>query len=184
MGGIYHGCLDALLLFGLEPDRDICCTDNALKKLAGQKFVAALTPYNSDALQEAADLLLPIGTFAESAGTYVNCEGSWQSFNGIANPVGEARPGWKVLRVLGNLLDADNFDYQTSEEVRDELAELLGDIQPDNQYAGKKSISKVNGADDPAARIDMPIYDTDAIVRRATALQLTPEARRSSGEHR
>jgi len=176
--------LDAVLLFGLEPDRDICCTDNAVKKLADQKFVAALTSYNSDALQDAADLLLPIGTFAESAGTYVNCEGSWQSFNGIANPVGEARPGWKVLRVLGNLLDADNFDYQTSEDVRDELAELLGDIQPDNQYAGKKSISKVNGADDPAARIDIPIYDTDAIVRRATALQLTPEALRSSGEHR
>ena len=176
--------LDAVLLFGLEPDRDICCTDNAVKKLADQKFVAALTSYNSDALQDAADLLLPIGTFAESAGTYVNCEGSWQSFNGIANPVGEARPGWKVLRVLGNLLDADNFDYQTSEEVRDELAELLGDIQPDNQYAGKKSISKVNGADDPAVRIDIPIYDTDAIVRRATALQLTPEALRSSGEHR
>jgi len=176
--------LDALLLFGLEPDRDICCTDNAVKKLAGQNFVAALTSYDSDALQDAADLLLPIGTFAESAGTYVNCEGSWQSFNGIANPVGEARPGWKVLRVLGNLLDADNFDYQTSEEVRDELAELLGDIQPDNQYAGKKSIGKVNGADDPAARIDIPIYDTDAIVRRATALQLTPEALRSSGEYR
>jgi len=174
--------LDALLLFGLEPDRDICCTDNAVKKLAGQKFVAALTSYSSDALQEAADLLLPIGTFAESAGTYVNCEGRWQSFNGIANPVGEARPGWKVLRVLGNLLDVDNFDYQTSEEIRDELAELLGDIQPDNDYAGKKSIGKINGADDPAARIDIPIYDTDAIVRRATALQLTPEARRNAGE--
>jgi NADH-quinone oxidoreductase subunit G len=183
-GEMLDESLDALLLFGLEPDHDICCTDNAVKKLAGQKFVAALTSYDSDALQDAADLLLPIGTFAESAGTYVNCEGSWQSFNGIANPVGEARPGWKVLRVLGNLLDADNFDYQTSEEVRDELAESLGDIQPDNQYAGKKSISKVNGADDPAARIDIPIYDTDAIVRRAIALQLTPEAQRSSGEHR
>ncbi len=153
-----------------------------MKKLAGQKFVAALTSYDSDALQDAADLLLPIGTFAESAGTYVNCEGRWQSFNGIANPVGEARPGWKVLRVLGNLLDVDNFDYQTSEEVRGELAELLGDIQPDNQYAGKKSIGKVNGADDPAGRIDISIYDSDAIVRRATALQLTPEARRNAGE--
>ena len=75
-----------------------------------------------------------------------------------------------MLRVLGNLLDADNFDYQTSEEVRDELAESLGDIQPDNQYTGKKAIGKVNGADDPAARIDIPIYDTDAMVRRATAL--------------
>ncbi len=174
--------LDAVLLFGVEPDRDICSTDDAVKKLAGHRFVAALTSFDSEALQEAADLLLPIGTFAESAGTYVNCEGRWQSFNGIANPIAEARPGWKVLRVLGNLLDADNFDYQTSEEIRDELAELLGDIQPDNQYAGKKAIGKVNGADDPGAQIDIPIYRTDAVLRRATALQLTPEAKRSAGE--
>jgi len=176
--------LDAVLLYGLEPDRDICCADDAVKKLAGQKFVAALTSFNSDALQDAADLLLPIGTFAESAGTFINCEGRWQSFLGVANLPGEARPGWKVLRVLGNLLDADNFDYQTSEEVRDELGDLLGNIEPDNQYTGKKALGKINGADDPAARIDIPIYDTDARVRRARALQLTPEAQRSSGEGR
>jgi NADH-quinone oxidoreductase subunit G len=181
-GNMLDESLDAVLLFGVEPDRDICSTDDAVKKLAGQKFVAAFTTYDSAALQEAADLLLPIGTFAESAGTFVNCEGRWQSFNGIANPVGEARPGWKVLRVLGNLLDADNFDYQTSEEVRDELAGILGDIQPDNEYAGKKAIGKVNGADDAAARIDIPIYRSDAVVRRATALQLTPEAQRNAGE--
>ncbi len=181
-GNMLDESLDAVLLFGVEPDRDICSTDDAVKKLAGHKFVAALTPFDSEALQEAADLLLPIGTFAESAGTYVNCEGRWQSFNGIANPIAEARPGWKVLRVLGNLLDADNFDYQTSEEIRDELAGLLGDMQPDNHYTGNKAIGKVNGADDPAARIDIPIYDTDAMVRRATALQLTPEAQRSAGE--
>ncbi len=176
--------LDAVLLYGLEPDRDICCVDDAVKKLAGQKFVAALTSFNSDALQDAADLLLPIGTFAESAGTFINCEGRWQSFLGVSNLPGEARPGWKVLRVLGNLLDADNFDYQTSEEVRDELGDLLGNIEPDNQYTGKKALGKINGADDPAARIDIPIYDTDAMVRRARALQLTPEAQRSSGEGR
>jgi len=176
--------LDAVLLYGLEPDRDICCADGAVKKLAGQKFVAALTSFNSDALQDAADLLLPIGTFAESAGTFINCEGRWQSFLGVSNLPGEARPGWKVLRVLGNLLDADNFDYQTSEEVRDELGDLLGNIEPDNQYTGKKALGKINGADDPAARIDIPIYDTDAMVRRARALQLTPEAQRSSGEGR
>ena len=175
------GALDAVLLFGLEPDCDICCSDDAVSKLAGQRFVAALSAYDSDALQEAADLLLPIGTFAESAGTYVNCEGRWQSFKGVANPAGEARPGWKVLRVLGNLLAAEDFDYQTSEEVRDELSRLLGEIKPDNRYTGTEAINKVDGADEPDRQIDIPIYSTDAIVRRATALQLTPEALRSSG---
>ena len=179
-GNMLDESLAAVLLVGVEPDRDICSTDDAVVKLAGQKFVAALTSYDSEALQEAADLLLPIGTFAESAGTYVNCEGRWQSFNGIANPPGESRPAWKVLRVLGNLLDAADFDYQTSAEIRDELATLLGDIKPHNHYLGKKVNGKINVADDPAARIDIPIYRTDAVVRRATALQLTAEAQRNA----
>jgi len=153
------------------------------RKLAEQDFVVAFTSYKSNLFQDVADLQLPIGTFAETAGTYVNCEGRWQSFNGVANPIGESRPGWKVLRVLGNLLDAENFDYQTSEDVRDELSAALGEVKPDNQYSGSKALGKVNGADDPAAQIDIPIYRTDAVVRRATALQLTPEAqRRSAGD--
>ncbi len=180
-GEMLDDSLDAVLLYGLEPDRDLCCSDQLDRKLSKQKFVAAFTSFDSEALRSAADLLLPIGTFAESAGTFVNCEGRWQSFNGIASPVGEARPGWKVLRVLGNQLDAANFEYQTSEEVRDELAGLLGDIEADNRYAGKKTFDKLNGADDPGAQIDIPMYGTDAIVRRAMALQLTPEAKRSSG---
>ena len=179
-GNMLDESLAAVLLVGVEPDRDICSTDDAVVKLAGQKFVAALTSYDSEALQEAADLLLPIGTFAESAGTYVNCEGRWQSFNGIASPPGESRPAWKVLRVLGNLLNAADFDYQTSAEIRDELATLLGDIKPHNHYLGKKVNGKINVTDDPAARIDIPIYRTDAVVRRATALQLTAEAQRNA----
>ena len=179
-GNMLDESLAAVLLVGVEPDRDICSTDDAVVKLAGQKFVAALTSYDSEALQEAADLLLPIGTFAESAGTYVNCEGRWQSFNGIASPPGESRPAWKVLRVLGNLLDAADFDYQTSAEIRDELATLLGDINPHNHYLGKNVNGKIDVADDPAARIDIPIYRTDAVVRRATALQLTAEAQRNA----
>jgi len=179
-GDMLDASLDALLLFDLEPVGDICSTNDIARKLAEQDFVVAFTSYKSNLFQDVADLQLPLGTFAETAGTYVNCEGRWQSFNGVANPVGEARPGWKVLRVLGNLLDAEDFDYQTSEDVRDELSAALGEIKPDNQYNGKKSLGKVNGADDPANQIDIPIYRTDAVVRRATALQLTPEARRSS----
>jgi NADH-quinone oxidoreductase subunit G len=181
-GNMLDESLAVVLLVGVEPEWDICSTDDAAVKLAGQKFVAALTSYDSEALQEAADLLLPIGTFAESAGTYVNCEGRWQSFDGIANPAGESRPAWKVLRVLGNLLDAADFDYQTSAEIRDELAALLGDIKPYNHYLGKKVNGRIDDADDPAARIDIPIYRTDAVVRRATALQLTAEAQRNACE--
>ncbi len=116
-----NASLDAVLLHNFEPDADFLATDDAVAKLARQKFVVALTPYDSAAIREAADLLLPIGTFAETSGTYVNVAGLWQSFAGVASPVGEARPAWKVLRVLGNLVEADGFDYVTSEDV---LAEL------------------------------------------------------------
>jgi len=173
--------LDAVLLHGIEPDHDMCCQDGAQDKFAGHKFVAAMTSYQTEALEAAADLLLPVGTFAETSGTFVNCEARWQSFSGIANPVGEARPAWKVLRVLGNLLDASDFDYQSSEDVRDELANNLGEIEPDNSYKSDKAIADVIGADSVADHIDVPIYQVDAVVRRATALQLTPEAKRTAG---
>jgi NADH-quinone oxidoreductase subunit G len=182
--------LDALVLFGIEPERDLPGGRSAVARLEGQAFVAALTPYASADLSECADLLLPIGTFAESAGTFVNCEGRWQSFGGVASPLGEARPGWKVLRVLGNLLNLDGFDYLTSEAVLDELQLKLGNISPDNRYAGKKALGRSSGRSSgrPDDRsivpdADVPMYEVDAIVRRAVALQLTQEAERARQEH-
>ena len=183
--------LDALLLFGIEPAFDFPAEREAVAKLAKQAFVAALTPYASADLAECADLLLPIGTFAETSGTFVNCEGRWQSFRGAATPLGEARPGWKVLRVLGNLLDVDGFDYLSSEEVRDELQAALGDLALDNRYSGKNALARSAGrANGPSATThatqdaDVPMYEVDAIVRRAVALQLTPEAKRQGHEQR
>lgn len=174
--------LDVVLLYGIEPDADLSCSEGAVSKLEEQAFVAAFTPFASESLLRAADLLLPIGTFAETAGTFINCESRPQSFAGIANPVGEARPGWKVLRVVGNLLEANGFDYETNEDVRDELLAALGDIAPDNKYKGTGAVSWVNGADAQSEQIDIPIYQVDAVVRRATALQLTPEAKRAAGD--
>jgi NADH-quinone oxidoreductase subunit G len=173
--------LDVTLLFGLEPN-DVTCTADAGNKLASHGFVVAFTPYTSEALEESANLMLPMGTFAETSGTFVNCEGRWQSFAGIANPVGESRPGWKILRVLGNLLDADGFEYQSSEEVLDELRQAIGDVRPDNSYKGAEAIASANGADEPGDEIDVSIYSVDPVVRRAAALQLTPEAERAAGD--
>ena len=175
-GSMLDESLDAVVLVNIEPDADLIAIDDAVGKLSNQDFVVALTPFVSDALLETADLLLPIGTFAETSGTYVNVAGTWQSFAGIANPVGESRPAWKVLRVLGTLLEADGFDYVTSEDVRDEIIAELGEIVPAG-YSGKKRATKPNDADAPQAEIDIPIYSVDGLVRRATALQLTSAAR-------
>ena len=97
-------------------------------RCGGASFVVAATPYADDTLKSVAHVLLPISTFVETSGTYVNLEGLWQSFAGAAKPLGEARPGWKVLRVLGNLAGVADFEYQSSEEVREELRALCGGI--------------------------------------------------------
>ncbi len=170
--------LDTVLLFGLEPE-DITCVLDATSKLAASPFVAALTAYSSPALEKAANLMLPIGTFAETSGTFVNCEGRWQSFPGISNPVGEARPGWKVLRVIGNMLDADGFAYVSSEEIRDELHAEVGEVSPEKRRDGVNRSTATNAAAGGPAVIDIPIYEIDPVVRRATALHLTPEAQRA-----
>jgi NADH-quinone oxidoreductase subunit G len=175
--------LDALILFGLEPE-DVTCVDDAEDKLAGQRFVAAFTPYSSPSLEKAANLMLPMGTFAETSGTFVNCEGRWQSFPGIANPIGEARPGWKILRVLGNLIEAPDFEYTSTEEVLEEVRAAVGEPAAEAGYRGGNAIAKPNGADDPAGDVDVPIYEVDYVVRRASALQLTQEAERTRGDER
>ena len=116
--------------------------------------------------------MLPIGTFAETSGTYVSLEGRWQSFAGAAKPVGESRPGWKVLRVLGNLLDIPDFDYQSSEAVRDELQTLCKSaVVPSAAVAAP--LSPVAFEAPGMGVMDLPMYQIDSLVRRAPALLAT-----------
>jgi NADH-quinone oxidoreductase subunit G len=163
----------AYLLFGgVEPWADGMGAD-ALKALGGAGFVVAATPYADDTLKSIAHVLLPISTFVETSGTYVNLEGLWQSFAGAAKPLGEARPGWKVLRVLGNLAGVADFDYQSSEEVREEIRALCGGIAA-TSYQGAHE-AKISSAD--ARVIDVPMYAVDAVLRRAPSLQRTKEGK-------
>jgi len=173
--------LDVVVLVGVEPDTDILVATDAAEKLSAQKLVVALTPFVSDALLEAADLLLPVGTFAETSGTYVNAAGTWQSFSGVANPVGVSRPCWKVLRVLGNLTDAEGFDYVTSDDILAKFKSVLGDVDAGSYQAGDK-LPQPNGEDSPANEIDTPLYSVDGLVRRANALQQTLSAKRGPGD--
>jgi NADH-quinone oxidoreductase subunit G len=156
--------------------------------LAAAEKVIAITPFATEQLKQVAHILLPMGTFVESSGTYVNLNGVWQSFTGAAKPYGESRPGWKVLRVLGNLLGLTGFEYQSSEDVREELRKIAGEITA-APYGGKHnpSASKQNGGGANAAAgqpnagvIDLPMYQIDALVRRAPSLQRTREGRSSA----
>jgi NADH-quinone oxidoreductase subunit G len=139
------------------------------------ELVVALTAYRGT-VDDYADVLLPITPFTETSGTFVNTEGRMQGFNGVVRPLGEARPGWKVLRVLGNLLGVEGFEYDTSEAVREEACPA-GDISArlDNRVRGM-SID-LSGATPPLQRVaDVPIYFADPIVRRASSLQQTRDA--------
>jgi NADH-quinone oxidoreductase subunit G len=114
-----------------------------------------------------------VSTFVETSGTFVNLEGLWQSFAGAAKPLGEARPGWKVLRVLGNLAEIAGFDYQSSEEVREELRALCGGVAA-SSYQGSHE-ARVSAVD--ARVVDVPMYAVDAVLRRAPSLQRTREGK-------
>jgi len=164
----------AYLLFGgAEPWADGLAAD-AQRALAGAEFVVAATPYADETLKSVAHVLLPISTFVETSGTYVNLEGLWQSFTGAAKPLGEARPGWKVLRVLGNLADVREFDYQSSEEVREELRLRCADIGA-SSYQGEHE-AKATATGDVRV-VDVPMYSIDAVLRRAPSLQRTREGK-------
>ncbi len=167
----------AYLLLDVEPPLDLADGAAASAAMHAASFVVALTSFRDAAVPDA-DVLLPIAPFTETSGSFVNAEGRLQSFHGVVKPLGEARPAWKVLRVLGNLLGLAGFDQESSEEV---LKEALGD-------PATVPARLANRADEPLAtrlpyvagveRIaEVPIYATDPLVRRATSLQLTSDAR-------
>jgi NADH-quinone oxidoreductase subunit G len=168
----------AYLLMGVEPELDCANPQEALAALKQAALVVMMTPFRNQAAADYADVLLPVAAFAETSGTYVSTEGRVQSVNGACRPQGEARPGWKVLRVLGNVLALPGFDYESSEQVRDEF------IPVGTSFVGNLD----NGLDLPLAPVaaasaegleriaDVPIYFADALVRRAASLQQTRDA--------
>jgi NADH-quinone oxidoreductase subunit G len=164
--------LSTYVLFGVEPWED-ALDPECMRTLDAAQRVIAITPFASAPLREVAHVLLPMGTFAETYGTYVNFEGRWQSFAGAATPLGDARPGWKVLRVLGNALGLSAFEYQSAEAVRDEVHRAC--IEPlATAYTG---CLEPAGSEQPAAVLDVPMYHVDALVRRAPSLQRTRQGR-------
>ena len=165
------------VLYGIEPELDCGNPQLALSALTQAAMVVVMSPFKSPAALEYADAILPIAPFTETSGTFVNIEGRIQSFNGVVKPRGETRPGWKVLRVLGNVLNLEGFDYMSSEQVRDEVlgagaefADGLGnglngvEISLPSATAGLQRIA------------DVPIHFADPIARRAPVLMQTADS--------
>jgi NADH-quinone oxidoreductase subunit G len=165
--------LRGYLLVGGVETADLVQPSAAESALQGAECVVALTPYASDEHKAIATVILPVAAFAETSGTWVNVEGRWQSVPGAARPPGEARPAWKVLRVLGNLLGLAGFEYLSSEEVRDELQRELGEFKA-GQAASAFAPGRLASLD---ATREVGLYAVDAVVRRSRPLQETREAR-------
>jgi NADH-quinone oxidoreductase subunit G len=165
-----------VLLLNVEPDVDIAQSQAAIDVLKQAGSVVAITAFDSPALRATASVMLPAATFAETSGTYVNAEGFWQSFNGVCEPAGNARPAWKILRVLGNLLKQKGFDYVSSDEVRDELRNQCENIELDNALNNATSIDVSSKTAELMRSGDVPMYAGDSLLRRAASLQQTGDA--------
>ncbi|WP_018138273.1 MULTISPECIES: NADH-quinone oxidoreductase subunit NuoG [unclassified Thioalkalivibrio] len=168
---------DAFVVAGIEPGRD--GADPVALRAALEKagFVVALSAYANTDLEAVADVLLPVATSFENSGTFVNAEGRWQSYRAAARAQEDTRPGWKVWRVLGNLLEQRGMDYLDSRAVRDELKGLLADANFDTAVnMNKAQISIPEPAQGDLYRVQAAgLYSTDALVRRAEPLQTSPE---------
>ena len=165
------------VLMNVEPEHDVHNAQQALRSLDEADFVVALSSFKGKAT-EYADVLLPIAPFTETSGTFVNTEGRVQTFNGVVSTLGETRPAWKVIRVLGNLLTLDGFDYETSEQVRAEVIPDSNDVSA--QLNNKRALASITVASKSNGKIErigeVPIYQADPIVRRAESLQQTNDA--------
>jgi NADH-quinone oxidoreductase subunit G len=167
--------LAAYVLLGIEPEIDCAESQQAFEAMKQAGLVVSLNTFVSDAMKEYADIILPISPFTETSGTFVNAEGRWQSFEGVVEPLGDARPAWKILRVLGNLLDCAGFDYINTHEIRDEVKLLNGDITPSNDMAWKCPENLSSNSQGIESIADRPVYSTDGLVRRAESLQKVME---------
>ena len=184
--------LPAYLLLGTEPELDCADSPAALAALEAARSVVALTGYVSPSMEAYASVLLPIGIFTETPGTFYNAEGRRQRYEAATTPPGEARPAWRVLRVLANRVGVDGFDYERIDDVRDEADARIGEVSPPDNLAGPEPGAAAEGEPGSCAvpseeegthavasslwRVgEVPLYAVDPLVRRAPALQRTAE---------
>ncbi len=166
------------LLHGVEPEFDCADPATATETLGQAGRVLSIASFTTDAMLQYADVILPAATFAETAGTFVNAEGLWQNFTAAVTPVGDSRPGWKILRVLGSELGLDGFDHFSAEEIRRELKEACRPLVLDNAVAGTGTIEAPARRDGLLRVGNVPLYSVDPLVRRSQPLQEAADAGR------
>ncbi|MDZ7937339.1 MAG: NADH-quinone oxidoreductase subunit NuoG [Rhodoferax sp.] len=174
------GGLKATILLQVEPEFDSALGADASMALSSAEMVISLSPFKAN--MAISDVILPISPFTETPGSFVNAEGRVQSFHAVVKPAGDARPAWKVLRVLANLLKLPGFDFESSQEV---LASLTVEQRegatfvPAAVLGNLASTSQIDLSESLVTPMVASIYQLDGLVRRATSLQLTADARKA-----
>ncbi len=171
-----EGALKAAVLLHVEPQWDCAAGEAALQGLQSAQTVITLSPFKTNL--DISDVLLPISPFSETSGSFVNAEGRLQSFHAVVKPLADTRPGWKVLCALARMLDAPNLDFDNSQQV---LARALPGVLSGN-FVHADRLSNQTDADMAVALaserpVCASIYQLDALVRRAPALQATRDGR-------
>jgi NADH-quinone oxidoreductase subunit G len=171
------GGVRALVLLNTEPAFDAAGGNNAANALGSAQMVVSMSPFKANL--DIADVLLPIAPFTETSGSFVNAEGRIQGFHAVVKPAGDARPAWKVLRVLGNMLGVAGFDFESTPDVLRRAGLPESGLVPSERLSNQTGavIDLAPAGPDPVVA---PIYQLDSIVRRATSLQLTADARAAS----
>ncbi len=179
--------LKAFLLLGIDLEFDFGNGVAAASAMKSAEMVVVLSAFKSQRTLELADVVLPIAPFTETAGIFVNCEGRAQSFHPVVKSKGESRPGWKILRVIGETLGLDGFDFEKIDDVRSELLSAEGKVDPSKLCNSVTvRIGSLPSVSSHIQRVaDIPIHAADPISRRSAPLQQTadakaPEARLSS----
>lgn len=165
----------AYVLLNTEIEADAYNPVEAIETLKKADSVVAITAYASKEMLEYADVILPVSVFTETAGSFVNIEGKLQTFNGVTKPLGDAKPAWKVIRVLANNLGLSGFEYENIEDVRKELATLndASSLLNNSVNVEQLVVAPKHAADSLVRLGSINIYNTDSIVRRSEALQAT-----------
>lgn len=162
--------LKGYFLHAVDPAFDFENPSRARQSMLAAEFVVMLSPFNTEAMRDYADVILPIAPFSETSGTYINIDNYWQTVKGAYTPFGEARPAWKVMRVLANLLQCKGFEYTSSEEVLSEIKSLANMMAPTRYKPHYPESLPV--IDQQLVRVgEWPLYRSDAIVRNSEALQ-------------
>lgn len=178
-GQMLDGQLKAVLLLNNEPEFDSAAGARVKSTLNAAQMVVTLSPFKAN--MAFSDVLLPIAPFTETPGTFVNAEGRVQGFHAVVKPLGETRPAWKVLRVLANLLGLPGFDFESAQDVLKQVAGAdAAQLPADRLGNGTQAAVDLSGASSHTPAV-ASIYQLDGLVRRATSLQLTADARQAAG---